>query len=123
MRSSGYMKNIYSFWYLLLPFKKLYDMYKSPNVKVKNPQSLEMTYNMEVNTTTLIRCYLQSVDLDTQKILQQYCLNIERQLKKVDTLYFLSLVTTCSFSTYSAAPQKHPASLNINRIHPSGYYL
>lgn len=42
------MKNIYSFWYLLSP-NKLYDVYKSPNVKVAIPQSLEKTCNMQMH--------------------------------------------------------------------------
>lgn len=64
----------------------------SPNIKVIIPQSLAMTYNMQVRDTTLtrcylydttlIRCYLQSVDFSTQKILQQYCLNSWRELNR-----------------------------------------
>jgi len=51
-------------------------MYKSPNIKVTVPQSLEMTYNTQAHNTARIRYYLQSVDLDTQKVLQQYCLKV-----------------------------------------------
>lgn len=115
------------------------------HVKKSQSQSLGITYNMQAhNPTPLhlyytplytfsmylnqliagIRCHLQSVDLDTQKKLQQYCPNINnnnqtninnkvKPKQKSSHSPFLSLVTTCSFSSYGAPSQRHSASFNI----------
>lgn len=108
-------------------------------MQAHNPTPLHLyytplyTFSMYLNQLIAgIRCHLQSVDLDTQKKLQQYCPNINnnnqtninnkvKPKQKSSHSPFLSLVTTCSFSSYGAPSQRHSASFNIGWIYPSGY--